>query len=141
LDRARYGCRADPERRIAGRPEGAKDTERLPNTTDTVSIAIVKTSDGNTVQAAEGVKQQIEKLKRILPPDISFITTTDQSEQVQENLTDVIVTLALGALLAVVIVYVFLHNLRGPRLSLWRSRRVLSRPSLSCTRSGSPSTQ
>lgn len=98
---------------IAGRPEGAEDTELLPNTTDTVSLAIVKTSDGNTVQAAEGVKQQIEKLKRILPPDISFITTTDQSEQVQENLTDVIVTLALGALLAVVIVYVFLHNLRG----------------------------
>ena len=98
---------------IAGRPAGAKDTEKLPNTSDTVSIAIVKTSDGNTVQAAEGVKQQVVKLKRILPPDIKFIATTDQSEQVQENLSDVIVTLALGAFLAVVIVYIFLHNLRG----------------------------
>jgi HAE1 family hydrophobic/amphiphilic exporter-1 len=98
---------------IAGRSAGAKDDEKLPNTTDTVSLAIVKTSDGNTVQAAEGVKQQIVKLKRILPADISFITTTDQSEQVQENLSDVIVTLALGAFLAVVIVYIFLHNLRG----------------------------
>ena len=98
---------------IAGRAPGEKDTEKLPNTSDTVSIAIVKTSDGNTVQAAEGVKQQVIKLKRILPSDIQFITTTDQSEQVQENLSDVIVTLALGAFLAVVIVYIFLHNLRG----------------------------
>ncbi|MBC8104317.1 MAG: efflux RND transporter permease subunit [Cytophagales bacterium] len=98
---------------IAERGAGEADTAKLPNTSDTVSLAIVKTSDGNTVQAAEGVKKQLEALKRIVPADVAFTTTTDQSEEVQENLNDVIVTLALGAFLAVVIVYVFLHNLRG----------------------------
>jgi HAE1 family hydrophobic/amphiphilic exporter-1 len=76
-------------------------------------VVIQKTSEGNTVQAAEGVKKQLESLKNILPPDVEFTITSDQSERVAENLTDVNVSLALGALLAVLIVFLFLHNLRG----------------------------
>jgi HAE1 family hydrophobic/amphiphilic exporter-1 len=73
----------------------------LPRGSDTVSLVIQKTSEGNTVQAAEGVKKQLEEVKRLLPADIQFTITSDQSERVHENLADVNVSLALGALLAV----------------------------------------
>ena len=74
---------------------------------------VQKTSEGNTVQAAEGVRKQLVGLQKILPPDIVFTTTSDQSIRVAENLADVEVTLIIGACLAVFIVFLFLHNLRG----------------------------
>lgn len=89
------------------------DDKALPDSTDTISIAVQKTSDGNTVQVAAGVKKQMETLKKLLPPDIEFTTTQDQSVKTDENLKDVEVSLIVGALLAVTIVFLFLHNLRG----------------------------
>ncbi len=98
---------------LSEREPGAKSSEPLPTASDTVSIVIQKTSDGNTVEAAEGVKKQLVGLKKILPSDIVFTITQDQSQRVEENLKDVEVSLVLGASLAVLIVFLFLHNLRG----------------------------
>jgi HAE1 family hydrophobic/amphiphilic exporter-1 len=104
---------------IAERVENAALSQRvegqklLPPSTDTVSVAIQKTSDGNTVEIASGVKKKLIELKKLLPPDIEFTTTEDASVETEENLKDVEVTLIIGAVLAVVIVFFFLHNLRG----------------------------
>jgi hydrophobic/amphiphilic exporter-1 (mainly G- bacteria), HAE1 family len=103
---------------VKERTEGAKLSQRsgtspLPPSTDTVRISIQKTSEGNTVEVAEGVKRQREKIIKLLPPDIEFTTTTDNSEEVAHNLRDVEISLVLGAFLAVTIVFLFLHNLRG----------------------------
>lgn len=97
---------------LAERPAGQQDGP-LPPSADTVSIVIQKTSEGNTVQAAAGVRKQLAQLQTILPADIQFTTTNDQSVRVDENLKDVQVTLMIGAALAVGIVFLFLHNLRG----------------------------
>ena len=78
-----------------------------------IGIDVLKTTDGNTLAAVDGVKTQIKKLAKILPPDITFTISTDQSETVNSNLTDVKASLALGALLAVLVVFLFLHNIRG----------------------------
>ena len=91
----------------------ANPKAKLGQANDTVSLVVQKTSEGNTVQAAEGVKKQLEGLKKIMPSDIVFTLTSDQSERVSENLADVEATLIIGALLAVFIVFLFLHNLRG----------------------------
>jgi hydrophobic/amphiphilic exporter-1 (mainly G- bacteria), HAE1 family len=104
---------------IAERTENAALSQRvegqklLPSSTDTVSVAIQKTSDGNTVEAAAGVKKKMGELAKLLPPDIEFTTTEDASVETEENLKDVEVTLVIGAVLAVLIVFFFLHNLRG----------------------------
>lgn len=78
-----------------------------------IGIDILKTTDGNTLAAVAGVKEQIKKLAKILPPDITFTISTDQSETVNSNLSDVVVSLILGAMLAMLIVFIFLHNIRG----------------------------
>ena len=78
-----------------------------------IGIDVLKTTDGNTLAAVAGVKTQLKNLAKILPPDIKFTISTDQSENVNNNLNDVVVSLALGAMLAVLIVFIFLHNIRG----------------------------
>ena len=78
-----------------------------------IGIDILKTTDGNTLAAVAGVKTQLKKLAKILPPDITFTISTDQSETVNSNLNDVVVSLILGAMLAVLVVFIFLHNIRG----------------------------
>lgn len=96
-----------------------KDTtvERTTSTTvngqDTVSIAIQKTSDGNTLNACNGIKSQLKVLETQLPKNIQFLITTDTSKNVSDNLRDVVVSLCLGALFAVGIVFLFLHNFRA----------------------------
>ena len=78
-----------------------------------IGIDVLKTTDGNTLAAVAGVKDQLKKLRKILPTDITFTISTDQSETVNSNLSDVKVSLVLGAMLAVLVVFIFLHNIRG----------------------------
>ena len=87
--------------------------EAFLNGQPSIGIDVLKTTDGNTLAAVAGVKEQLKKLGKILPPDITFTISTDQSETVNSNLNDVVVSLVLGALLAVLVVFIFLHNIRG----------------------------
>jgi HAE1 family hydrophobic/amphiphilic exporter-1 len=81
---------------------------------DSIGIMIMKQSDANTVQVADGVKKELRKMmKDVLPKDVKVGVVLDQSERVKEALADVNVSLWLGALLAVLIVFIFLHSIRG----------------------------
>ncbi|MER3473523.1 MAG: hypothetical protein C4335_05700 [Armatimonadota bacterium] len=93
---------------IAERTEGARV-----NTKNTVAIIVTKATDANTVDVCNGVKREIAQIKKELPKDIEFVLTQDQSRFVLESLTDLRVALFLAIFLAVAVVYVFLHNLRG----------------------------
>jgi len=80
---------------------------------DSVGITIQKQSDGNTVQVADDVKKELEAMKSVLPADVQIAVAVDQSERVREAMSDVNTSLWLGAMLAVLIVFLFLHNVRG----------------------------
>ena len=80
---------------------------------DSVTLTIQKTSDGNTLKATDGVQQQLKAVQQFLPKDVSFVVTRDDSTNVRDNLKDVVISLCLGALLATLIVYLFLHNFRA----------------------------
>jgi HAE1 family hydrophobic/amphiphilic exporter-1 len=80
---------------------------------DSVAIVIQKTSEGNTVDVAHGVKKEVEALKKTLPRDVQFVLNQDLSINVEESVADVKSSLFVGAFLAVLIVYLFLHNIRG----------------------------
>ncbi|MFM7186661.1 MAG: efflux RND transporter permease subunit [Armatimonadota bacterium] len=85
----------------------------ISDSTDTVTLSVQKISGGNTVDIARGIEKQIAAAKALLPADIEITTTSNQAKEVKENLLDVQHTLIIGAVLAVLIVYLFLHNLRG----------------------------
>ena len=55
----------------------------------------------------------VERKKGILPSDVTAEITMDQSTFVRDALNDLFHSMLWGALLAVLVVFVFLHNLRG----------------------------
>ncbi len=80
---------------------------------DSVGITVQKQSDANTVDVADAVKKELAGMASILPADVKIAISMDLSNNVREAIADVNTSLWLGALLAVLIVFLFLHNLRG----------------------------
>ncbi len=80
---------------------------------DGVSFVITKAYDANTISVVEGVKKALDELKTSLPSDLKRVMLTDSSETVQEALSDVNMSLVIGAGLAMGVILLFLHNFRG----------------------------
>jgi HAE1 family hydrophobic/amphiphilic exporter-1 len=78
-----------------------------------VSLDVLKISGSNTVEVADGVKAVVAELAQQLPGDITLTMIRDDSESIREALTDVQVTIVLGALLTVMIIYLFLNSWRS----------------------------
>lgn len=81
------------------------------NGEETISISVTKQSGGNTVEVAEGIKKEAAELQR-LNPNIDIQINNDTSEYIQISIDNVINNLLTGSLLAVIILYVFLKDLR-----------------------------
>ncbi|MCS6862560.1 MAG: efflux RND transporter permease subunit, partial [Abditibacteriales bacterium] len=77
-----------------------------------VSLSIVKTPEANTLEVADAVKRETERLLRQFK-DLEVNYARDISVEVRAALEDVTVSLILGIVLVVLTVYVFIHNLRG----------------------------
>ncbi|MBI3947915.1 MAG: efflux RND transporter permease subunit [Armatimonadetes bacterium] len=80
---------------------------------ESVGVVITKLSDANTVAVIDDVKKALAGLEKDLPGKVRFVVTTDQSDYIKASLEDVNVSLVLGSLLAVLVIFLFLHNLRG----------------------------
>ncbi|HWP03539.1 MAG TPA: efflux RND transporter permease subunit [Gemmatimonadaceae bacterium] len=93
----------------AAEPRSAafKDSSRA------VAVEVLKISGSNTVQVADAVKQQVEELRRTLPSDIRLTVIRDDSVKIRAALDDVQLTIMLGALLTVLIIYLFLNSWRS----------------------------
>jgi hydrophobic/amphiphilic exporter-1 (mainly G- bacteria), HAE1 family len=80
---------------------------------DAVTLVVTKLSDANTVDVVHRVRHAMTEMEKTLPGGMRFVVTQDQSPRIEGALEDVNVSLILGALLAVIVVFLFLHNLRG----------------------------
>jgi HAE1 family hydrophobic/amphiphilic exporter-1 len=80
---------------------------------DSVGLTVTKLADANTIEVVDAVKSDMKRLEKELPGHIRFQVTQDESTTVRNALNDINVSLILGALLAVSVVFFFLHNLRG----------------------------
>lgn len=84
-----------------------------------VALDVLKQSDANTVSVANGIMSKLEQLLGTedkpgsLPRDLKAIISYDSSERVKESIYDVRDALLWGALLAALVVFLFLHNFRG----------------------------
>jgi HAE1 family hydrophobic/amphiphilic exporter-1 len=78
-----------------------------------VSIQIRKTRGANTIEMARAVRKNIDDLKKTLPPDVTLEVSFDQSEFIKDSVNNVKHTIIEGALLTILIVFVFLHSWRS----------------------------
>ncbi|MEJ7614852.1 MAG: efflux RND transporter permease subunit, partial [Candidatus Fervidibacter sacchari] len=106
-------------RDVADVVDTVKEREQLTrlNGKESVGIAVMRRSDANTVEVANGVKKALAELKRQLPPDINFAIAIDQSNFVLGALHDIQQALFLGVILGLVVVLIFLRN--------WRSTLII----------------
>jgi HAE1 family hydrophobic/amphiphilic exporter-1 len=78
-----------------------------------VSLDIQKISGSNTVEVADRVRAVVEEVGRALPPDVRLTVIRDDSRRIREGLHDVQLTIVLGALLTIIIIYFFLNSWRS----------------------------
>lgn len=83
------------------------------NGKEAVGIYVFRHSEANTVEVADAVRSEVERLNKVLPKDIKLMIIDDQSEFVRDALHDLTVSLILGAFLAMLVVFIFLHDLKG----------------------------
>jgi HAE1 family hydrophobic/amphiphilic exporter-1 len=78
-----------------------------------ILVSIRKQSGANAVATVAGVKERLDQLKKTLPPGMDLRIVSDQSDYILAALHAVQEHLVLGAILASLIVLVFLWNWRS----------------------------
>ncbi|MDQ8158252.1 MAG: efflux RND transporter permease subunit [Gemmatimonadota bacterium] len=85
------------------------------------ALAIIRQPGVNTVDVAEGVKAVLEQITPQLPPSVSIVPIFDRSESIKDSVDDVKFTLLLTIGLVVMVIFLFLRNIRAtiiPSLAL-----------------------
>ena len=103
--------------------DSVQDTKRASwyNGQRAVVLAIQRQPGTNTVAVAERVKAEVERLRPQIPASIDVATLNDRSRTVRASVDDVKFTLFLALCLVVMVIFLFLRNLRAtmiPALSL-----------------------
>jgi HAE1 family hydrophobic/amphiphilic exporter-1 len=80
---------------------------------EAIELAVYKEGDANTVSVARAVKKQLERLKTILPTNAKLDTIDDQSIFIQSSLDDVRNDAIIGGILAIIIIFFFLNDVRS----------------------------
>ena len=78
-----------------------------------ISLDVVKAQGENTIAVVDGVKRVAEELRRQLPPDVEITVVRDQSTAIRNSVASVQRNIVEGAILTVVIVFLFLSSWRS----------------------------
>ncbi len=95
--------------------DGGADPTRAAslNSVQSVSLGIRKQPGSNTVALIKEVKKRMAELQPNLPPDVNIAVVRDQSEFIENSLHAIQEHLIIGGFLAVVVVFLFLWNVRS----------------------------
>jgi multidrug efflux pump subunit AcrB len=79
-----------------------------------VKVSIQKQPDANTITVVEAVKRRLEELRQqgVIPADLQFVTTLDESVFIQNAISNVMSSGLIGAGLAAIAVLLFLGSVR-----------------------------
>jgi HAE1 family hydrophobic/amphiphilic exporter-1 len=78
-----------------------------------VGIDVVKTNASSTTAVSQAVLERVERLKTTLPKDVALRVVSDAGVRVRHSVWDVELSLVLGALLTVLVVFLFLNSWRS----------------------------
>lgn len=78
-----------------------------------IFLGIVKQSKGNTVEVARDIKAEVEKIRETLPVGIELVYNYDESIFVERAVKEVWETLAIAFGLVVIVIYLFLRDIRS----------------------------
>lgn len=90
-----------------------KSSASLTDGQPTLALSISKSSGTNTLSVATGIRAVLDDLKKNLPSDIDIAVRTDQSVSIKSSVDEVRNTIFEGAILTILIVFLFLHSWRS----------------------------
>lgn len=93
--------------------EKEKTTISRVNGQEIIGLAIREKSGGNTVAMVDDVNAELERMRPTIPADIQIGVIRDQSTFIRNSINSVVQNAAIGAVLAGLIIILFLGNLRN----------------------------
>jgi len=87
------------------------------NGQDAVTFEVYKQSGSNTVAVSDGVEARLEKLKKAFPADLKAAVIVEQARFIKENAHEVEVAIVFGGLMAILIILIFMLDLRSTLIS------------------------
>ncbi|MGL1889994.1 MAG: efflux RND transporter permease subunit [Spirochaetaceae bacterium] len=78
-----------------------------------ITLSVVKRTEANTVDTAKDVSNIVGQLNKQLPGDIEIMILSDSSEAITNALSEVLTSAELGLIFAVIILFLFLRQLRS----------------------------
>jgi multidrug efflux pump len=92
--------------------ESARDRVRV-NTKVSLVLGVIRQSKANSLDVAESVRAEIEKINRDLPAGVHLKLATDSSRFIKRSIDEVRSTIFEAGLLVVLVIFVFLRDLRA----------------------------
>ena len=83
------------------------------NNRPAIALDVQKQAGANTVGVADGVRAAVASMAPVLPAGVSLRLVRDDSTFIRESIDDVQLTLVIGGLLTVFIVFLFLNSWRS----------------------------
>ena len=87
------------------------------NGKESVAVQIIKTPDANTVEVVNKVKAELEKFKAD-HADLNIINMLDQGEPIEQSVATMLEKALFGAIFAVIIILMFLRNIRSTLIAV-----------------------
>jgi len=104
--------RLDQLARIVDGPQEV-DSLALYNGERTLLVTVQKSQDENTIAVVDGLRAAVADITKQLPPGVRLEQITDGSRQIRVSVANVRQTLVEGAILTVLIVFLFLNSWRS----------------------------
>ncbi len=104
---------------VATVEDGLEEQRSLAQVDGQAAIAVVlrKQSDANTIVVAEAVQKALPEMQKLAPPGTKVEVLLDNSKNIKSSVETVELDLVLGAILAVLIIFVFLRDARATFIS------------------------
>jgi len=110
--RSGYPVRIGEIARVEIAPEDERSEMRT-NGRTAVGLGILRQSTANTLTVAEGAKAEMARLRSSLPDGTTYIVSYDESVFIKQSIYEVFHALAIGMILVVGVIFVFLRSVRA----------------------------
>ncbi|MED1203817.1 efflux RND transporter permease subunit [Heyndrickxia acidicola] len=98
---------------LVGKHESISKT----NGQESIGIEITKSQDANTVDVANNINDEVSKLKKT-HPGLTVSTILDQATPIKDSVQTMLTKAIIGAIFAVLIILIFLRNIRSTIISV-----------------------
>jgi multidrug efflux pump len=78
-----------------------------------VSIGIIRQSNSNTIDVANAVRAELDRLRAALPVDVEMRVASDDSLFIRASIREVAVALGIAVFLVILVILIFLRSLRA----------------------------